>query len=241
MMRKREAVELGSAVRAYVEQGLEDEAFGLLAPVLSRRIPFPHLEHIGRAMALDDLEEMAPFLDRIAASRSEGGWVIIAAALQRYLPERPEAVFRRTRAYIIQADVWYACDIFGERIPGIALLQAFDRSLALLAPWRDDANPWVRRTVGVAVHTWAKRTRGAPDALPQAQILLQFLEPLLEERDTRALKGIGWGLKTLGRYYPELTAHWLETQLRQGKQPRALMVRKAVTYLPAPLRARFDA
>ncbi len=241
MMRKREAVELGSAVRAYVEQGLEDEAFGLLAPVLSRRIPFPHLEHIGRAMALDDLEEMAPFLDRIAASRSEGGWVIIAAALQRYLPERPEAVFRRTRAYIIQADVWYACDIFGERIPGIALLQAFDRSLALLAPWRDDANPWVRRTVGVAVHTWAKRTRGAPDALPQAQILLQFLEPLLEERDTRALKGIGWGLKTLGRYYPELTARWLEAQLHQGKRPRALMVRKAVTYLPSPLRARFDA
>ena len=239
-MRKHEAVELGAAIRAYLEQGLEDEAFGLLAPVLSRRIPFPRLEHIGRAMALDDLEEMAPFLDRIAASRWEEGWVIIAAALQRYLPERPEAVFRRTRAYIVQADVWYACDIFGVRVPGIALLQAFDRSLALLAPWRDDANPWVRRTVGVAVHAWAKRTRGAPDALPQARILLQFLEPLLEERDTRALKGIGWGLKTLGRYYPELTARWLEAQLRQGKQPRALMVRKAVTYLPSPLRARFD-
>ena len=240
-MRKQEAVELGSAIRACLERGREDEALGLLAPVLRSRIPFPRLESIGKALALDDLGEVAPFLDRVAATRSEGGWVVIAASLQRYLPGRLEAVFRLARAYVVQAGVWYACDIFGERVPGTALLLDFDHALALLAPWRDDANPWVRRTVGVAVHYWAKRTQGEPDAFPRAQILLRFLEPVLEEKDMRALKGIGWGLKTMGRYYPELTAQWLKAQLDQGRQPRALMVRKAVTYLPRHLRARFDA
>ena len=239
-MRKQDAIELGAAVHVYLEQGLEDEAFGLLLPVLGQRISFPRLENIGKAMATDNLGVIEPFLDRIAATQSEGGWVIIAAALQRYLPERLEYVFRRTRDFIIQANVWYACDIFGERIPGTALLQAFDRSLALLAHWREDANPWVRRTVGIAVHYWAKRTKGELRYLSQAHILLQFLEPLLEERDTRALKGIGWGLKTMGRYYPELTARWLEAQLRQGKQPRTLMVQKTVTYLPHHLRERFN-
>ena len=240
-MRKQEAIELGTAIRACLERGREDEAFGLLAPVLCSRVPFPRLESIGRAMALDGLGEMVPFLDRVAATRSEGGWVVIAASLQRYLPGRLEAVFQLTRAYVIQAGVWYACDIFGERVPGTGLLLDFDRSLASLVPWRDDANPWVRRTVGVAVHYWAKRTRGEPDAFPRAQILLRFLEPVLEEKDTRALKGIGWGLKTMGRYYPALTARWLEAQLGQGRQPRALMLRKAVTYLPQHLRARFNA
>ncbi len=238
-MRKREASRMGTVIHAHLEQARVEEAFALLAPILQQRIPFPRLEDVGRAMTLPDLEAMDPFLQRIAATRAEGGWVLIAAALQCYLPERLEAVFRRTRAFVIQADVWYACDIFGVRVPGPALLLAFDRARSSLVPWREDPNPWVRRTVGVAVHYWARRTQGKPDAIPRAQALLHFLEPLLEERDTRALKGIGWGLKTLGRYYPELTARWLEAQLRQGKRPRALMVRKAVTYLPPQLKARF--
>ena len=238
-MRKREAVELGNWVRSLLDLGDAERAFSLLQPLLQRRVPFPRLEEVGRAMALPELEMMDPFLERIAASRAEGGWVIIAAALQCYLDADLLAVFARTRAFIVLADVWYACDIFGERVPGPALLQDFDTALSLLAPWRNDSNVWIRRTVGVAVHHWAKRTRGTPECTDRAQVLLDFLEPLLEERETAALKGIGWGLKTMGRYYPEVLTHWLEEQLyRRGKRPRRLMVQKAITYLPPPFRAR---
>jgi hypothetical protein len=47
-------------------------------------------------------------------------------------------------------------------------------ALALLAPWRDDANRWVRRTVGVAVHFWAKRAHGDPKHARQVKTLLKF-------------------------------------------------------------------
>jgi hypothetical protein len=119
------------------------------------------------------------------------------------------------------------------------LVSDFDAALALLAPWCGDENRWVRRTVGVAVHFWAKRSRGAPELSAQAEALLAFLEPMFEEWQMDAVKGVGWGLKTLGRHYPELMTDWLEEQVvRQQRRHRALMLRKAATYLSDEQRAR---
>jgi hypothetical protein len=112
--------------------------------------------------------------------------------------------------------------------------------LDLLAPWREDANRWVRRTVGVAVHFWAKRSRGEHAA--EAKGLLTFLEPMFEEWNMDAVKGVGWGLKTLGRHYPDLVADWLAQQLvHRQRRHRALMLRKALTYLSDEQRARATA
>lgn len=47
-----------------------------------------------------------------------------------------------------------------------------------------------------------------------------------------AAKGIGWGIKTLGKYYPQLVTAWLVDLLRNPQlHYRALMLRKATTYL----------
>ena len=63
---------------------------------------------------------------------------------------------------------------------------------------------------------------------------------MFAEWDMDAVKGVGWGLKTLGKYYPDLVADWLAQQAVQGQQRyRTLMLRKALTYLPAEQRARF--
>jgi hypothetical protein len=53
-----------------------------------------------------------------------------------------------------------------------------------------------------------------------------------------AVKGIGWGLKTLGRHYPRLVADWLVDRLAEGGRHRALVLRKALTYLPDDERER---
>jgi hypothetical protein len=53
---------------------------------------------------------------------------------------------------------------------------------------------------------------------------------MFEEWDTSALKGIGWGLKTIGRCYPDLLVAFLHQQL-VTKRPRKLLLRKATTYL----------
>jgi len=238
-MKTQEARELGERIAALVRARQPLKAYALLAPILAQRTSFPLLERIGEAVGAGSPKSVNVFLERIAAAKTEGGWVVIGKALGEQLDRGPAGAFARCRRYIIAADVWYATDILGERVPGPALVSDFQAALALLAPWREDTNRWVRRTVGVAVHFWAKRSRSAPEHIPQAKMLLDLLEPMFEEQDTDAIKGVGWGLKTLGKHYPNLIADWLAQQVvHRQRRPRALMLRKALTYLSEERRAR---
>jgi len=55
---------------------------------------------------------------------------------------------------------------------------------------------------------------------------------VFEEWEMSAVKGVGWGLKTLGKYYPGLMVDWLADEVVPGeRRHRALMLRKALTYL----------
>jgi len=238
-MRVGEARELGERVAALVQAGQMTQAYALLAPVLAARTPFPVLGRIGEAIGAGPLEPANTFLEHVAAAKTEGGWVVIGSALGQQWTRDLESAFARCRDLIIAADVWYAADILGERVPGPALVADFRPSLDLLAPWREDGNRWVRRTVGVSVHFWAKRSRGAADCTAQAEALLALMAPMFEEWDMDAVKGVGWGLKTLGKHYPDLVADWLAQQVVPGqRRHRTLMLRKALTYLSDEQRAR---
>ena len=231
--------ELGQRIGALVQAGQMAEAYALLAPVLARRTPFLKLGLIGEAVGAGPLREVNPFLERVASHKTEGGWVVIGTALGKQMDRDLAGAFGRCRDYVVAADVWYGADILGERVPGPALVSDFDPTLGLLAPWRQDANRWVRRAVGVAVHFWAKRSQGAVELTPRAQALLALLEPMFWEWDMDAVKGIGWGLKTLGRKYPEQVADWLAQQVVPGQgRHRKLMLRKALTFLSDEQRAR---
>jgi hypothetical protein len=62
---------------------------------------------------------------------------------------------------------------------------------------------------------------------------------MFEEQFVDAAKGVGWGLKTLGRAYPELLAEWLHTQVVHRVRPhRAVLMNKALTYLSEEQRTR---
>jgi len=233
-MKTQEAKELGERIAVLVQAGQIAQAYALLSPVLAERTPFSLLGRIGEAIGAGLLEAVNVFLEHVAADKTEGGWVVIASALGGQLDRDPAGAFARCREYIIAADVWYATDILGERVPGPALVANFQPALDLLAPWREDDNRWVRRMVGVAVHFWAKRSRG--EFASQAEALLAFLEPMFGEWDVDAVKGVGWGLKTMGRHYPDLVADWLAQQV--GRRHQALMLRKALTYLSDEQRAR---
>ena len=238
-MRAREARDLGRRVAACVHKQEIEEAYRLLAPVLEERTPFPKLGLIGDAVGAGRLDTTNAFLDVIASERTEGGWVVIGTALGRQLDRDLPGAFRRCRDYIVAADVWYGADILGERVPGPALVESFEPAVARLSPWREDQNVWVRRAVGVAVHFWAKRSRGAEGLASRAQALLRLLEPMFEEWEMSAVKGVGWGLKTLGKHYPDLVADWLAQEVGPGERHhRALMLRKALTYLSEQQRKR---
>jgi 3-methyladenine DNA glycosylase AlkD len=198
-MKTREAREMGQRLAALVQAGQPVQAHALLAPVLARRTPFAMLRRIGRPIGADSLGLVNPLLELIATGKTEGGWVVISSALEGQLERDLDGAFARCRDFIVLGDVWYAADILGEGVVGHALLALFQPSLNRLASWREDSNHWVRRAVGAGVHFWAKRSRGATEHISQAEALLAFLEPMFEERDISAAKGVGWGLKTLGR------------------------------------------
>lgn len=236
-MKAKQARELGAQIAKLVHQGQTEAACALLSPVLAQRTRFDTLRRIAAPTGAGPLEPVNAFLERVAADRTEGGWVVIARSLEGQLERDLAGAFERCRAFIAAADAWYAADILGEGVLGEALVADFEAALALLAPWREDADPWVRRAVGVAAHYWAKRSRGAAELAPQAEALLALLEPLFEERDMRAVKGVGWGLKTLGRNYPQLMTDWLVQQVLAQRPHRAIMLRKALTFLSDEQRA----
>ena len=238
-MKARDADLFGAEVAALVQSGQPGRAYTLLAPILAERTPFRLLDRIGKRIGACPLPETIPFLQQIADQRTEGGWVIIGSALGQQLDRDLDGALARCRAFIIAAQVWYATDILSERVPGPAMVTGLEPTLELIDPWRADQDRWVRRAVGVAVHFWAKRSQGAPELCAQAGVLLAFLEPMFEEWDMDAIKGVGWGLKTLGRYYPDLVAGWLVEQVVQRRRRhRALILRKATTYLSDEQRAR---
>ena len=235
-MKTQEARELGERIAALVGDGQVVGAYDLLSPVLAERTPFAMLRRIGEPVGACPQKAMDAFLDLIAIDKTEGGWVIIQSVLAQMLDRDLSGAFTRCRDFIVTADVWYAADTMGEGVVGQALVRHFEPASGLLDSWRKDDNPWVRRAVGIGVHFWAKRSRGSVELVPQAKTLLAFLEPMWGEWDMIAVKGVGWGLKTMGRNYPDLVADWLPK--RVDRRHRALMLRKAVMGLSEEQRAR---
>jgi 3-methyladenine DNA glycosylase AlkD len=238
-MKTREARELGERIAALAGDGQVLGAYDLLSPVLVERTPFAMLRRIGEPLGACLQGEMDVFLDLVAVDKTEGGWVVIQSALEQMLDRDLSGAFVRCRDFIITADIWYAADTLGEGVVGQALVRHFEPALTLADPWREDDNAWVRRAVGTGVHFWAKRSRGAAELVPQAKTLLAFLEPMWGEWEMDAVKGVGWGLKTLGRNYPDLMADWLPGQV--NRRHRTLMLRKAVKGLSEEQRARLTA
>lgn len=229
MVNSRKADDIADLLTRYLTLGECGRAFEQLQPVLEERTPFFLLDRLAAGIVAD-WPETNRFLDMIAVDGSEGGWVVIGSSLRNHYPTQPALILEACQRYIVAADIWYGADILGERVPGPALVQDFEQAKALLVSWRTAENRWLRRSVGVAVHYWSKRSGGDEALATQAQKLLDFLAPMFEEWDMDAVKGVGWGLKTLGRYYPLQLADWLQAQ--NGRPHRRLMLRKAVTYLP---------
>jgi hypothetical protein len=237
-MRVKEARRIGKQVATLVHNGYPHAAYQLLVPTLAERTRFPMLERIGEPIGAGPIDSTNAFLELVVHGKTEGGWVVIGAALREQLGRDMPGAFNRARDAIRAAQVWYASDIIGERVPGQALVEYFDAALEQLDPWRWDTSSWVRRSVGVAVHMWAKRSGGDYALQPRAVTLMDFLEPLIPDWNMDAVKGTGWGLKTLGKYYPEALTDWLVERLPGQPRMRAIVRRKAMTYLSEEQRKR---
>lgn len=143
-MKTQEYREFGAEITRLVQAGNICQAYDRLLPILNARTPFRLSGLIGAAIGQGEIKQVNPFLERIAQDKTEGGWVVIGAALGEQITRDLPGAFSCCRDYIITGDIWYCTDILGERVPGPALLVEFEAALSLLAGWREDANRWVR-------------------------------------------------------------------------------------------------
>jgi hypothetical protein len=232
-MRISQAKLISEHLVSLIENNDLETAYSSLCPILSERTPFSSLSLIGSKIGACPTDPVNELLVRIASDETMGGWVIIGSALGAQLNQDFQGSFHRCNQYIISADSWYGSDIMAERTPGPALVLDFNKALENLTAWREDPNHWVRRAAGVSVHYWAKKSAGNEIHLLEAKKLLDFLTPMFSEWDMDAAKGVGWGLKTLGKHYPELVTPWLTQQVINPQiRYRAIVLRKSLTYLP---------
>ena len=235
-MRAAETRVVGEYIARQISAGDFKGADFLLNPILSSKTAFSMLDILGCRIGMESPERVNFYLDRISSQRTMGGWVVIASALKKQLSVDFHGAIQQCEKFTRLSDTWYGVDIFGERVPGPALVIDVNETLGIIRPWRDDDNRWIRRMLGVSVHNWAKAARGSNQFENDVELILDFLVPMFTERNYDAVKGIGWGLKTLGRYYPDILTGWLNFQ--KTRPHTAIMMRKAVTFLPAELKER---
>lgn len=232
----RDADSVASEAEAIIRKGDPEKACNILDPLALGRTKFPILDRMGMRLGQASLEEVALLdgLDRMISRGSVGYYVIVGSALAQRLGSNMTTCLEKTAKYIVIGENWAKCDSIAERVWGQALVCNFPQAYKYLARIRDHENRWIRRAVGVAVHYFAKRR---PTAMAELRKLLVLLAPELGEREYDAIKGVGWGFKTIGKYQPQLLTKFLENHVKRV-HPTRLMLKKATTYLPARTKRR---
>jgi hypothetical protein len=162
-MNAKEARQLGQKIAVLVQEGRIEAAYARLAPTLAERTPFPMLERIGRPAGELALQKGRAFANRIATEKTEGGWVVVGAILREQIQRDPSGSFHHCRTHILTANVWYAADILGERVPGPDLVNDFEKAFMLLPKKKfskrlkresfvKTRSAWLRRLPHYAVH-----------------------------------------------------------------------------------------
>lgn len=221
----------------YAQKNQAQVAADSLKPLLKSKCSFSKLDKLGSLIGNKAKQNPLRFFetfDCIVESQAMGGFVVVGEALVSVLETDFEASMQKSHEYIIKGATWYVSDIIGERSIGKAVVKHFEQTLPYLEKFLGDENKWVKRSAGVAVHYFAKRVL---DNQEKAKVLLDVLAPHIEERQVDVVKGIGWGIKTMGRIYPEVVVPFLIEQLKAKKKLSKLMLRKALKYLPEDKKA----
>jgi len=208
----------------------KEDFWNILNPVLDAKVPFPLLDEMGKRLGEAGRFNPSKYFvvfDEIIAKDKMGGYVIVGQALAAFLETELEASISKATEVIVKGQTWYVCDIVGERVLGQALVAHFDSAISVLERMTVVEDQWVRRSIGVAVHFFAKRNREDIEKMRQLMALLLFV---IEDKRVNVVKGVGWGLKTIGKYQPKLVEEYLQETVKT-KRISKLMLRKATTYL----------
>jgi 3-methyladenine DNA glycosylase AlkD len=189
----------------------------VMSPVLDAKIPFPLLDEIGKLLGetgkLDRSRYFRVF-DDIVVTDKMGGYVIVGQTLAAFFETDLEEAIVKAREVVIKGKTWYVCDIVGDRVFGQALVKHFEPTIVILEDVTSLEEPEVRRSIGVGVHFFAKSKQKDIEGIRR---LLSVLSNLVGDRRVFVVKGVGWGLKTIGIYQPEPIVEYLQETLQTTK------------------------
>ncbi len=169
--------------------------------LLSHKVKFPILEFVAQSLYnCISLDDQLSILTGLFGKPEHGSSVIAGKLLQLHLPHNLPEAFTLATEGIIRGDKWYHCDHLGERVFGHGLLTAYPRAFPLLTDTLQHKNHWIRRAVGVATHYATKK--GLP--VTQVESTLTLLLSQADTRDYQVQRGLGWGLKTIAKFHPQL-------------------------------------
>lgn len=168
---------------------------------LEKKIRFPLLEFAAKELyKIVPEKDQIKVTDKIIELHTIGGNVLAGIILQLRLKSHFTESHHKAIEYVIKEDLWYVCDIIGERVLGHSLLNDPEETIPLLKSYTNHSDKWVVRSIGVAAHYAVKK------GLKKASVEKVFLI-LLSCANTiefHTKKGIGWGVKTVSKFHPEI-------------------------------------
>ena len=200
--RKSDIKPLIAAAQAHYAPGDPTElANWCLSHILCHRVKFPLLEYTAvQFSTFLPRQEQHTFITALFGRAEHGSSVIIGKLLQLWLPDDLSGAFDLASQTITSGDTWYHCDHIGERVYGHGLLTQTKEALPLLTNTLKNGDEWNQRAVGVAAHYSTKKGL-------EVEKVTAVLNLLLTRANTNSYevqRGVGWGLKTIAKFHPDL-------------------------------------
>lgn len=198
-----------SEVKIYLKKCLDAfQNYGLASCVqtvekelLNRKVKFPLLEYCSHELFKEIPEEhQIAFCDQIEALKTEGGNVLLGIFLQNRLQKHFEQSLQKATEYISQADVWYVCDIIGERVFGYSLLHQPDKTIPQIKKLATHPSNWVVRSLGAGTHYAIKKGLSKENVA----IIFPVLLSMANTKDKEIKQGVGWAAKTTAKFHPDI-------------------------------------
>ena len=144
---------------------------------------------------------------------------------QKRLEDHYEESIQKATQYIADADIWYVCDIIGERVFGYSLLHQPEITIPVVQKLSNHPSNWVIRSLGAGIHYSIKKGLDKQNV----NTLFQLLLSMANTKDKEIRQGIGWAAKTTARFHPEIidqfeteihntekVANWFRTKISIG-------------------------
>ena len=204
--RKSEVKELLiKCIDLYHAEGLDECLHELETLILSQKVKFPLLEYCAQEFhARLQPNEHLPFCDKIQALKTEGGNVILGIMLQKRLGTHFLESINKATEYIADADIWYVCDIIGERVYGYALLHTPEITIPEFDRLSKHQTHWVVRALGAGTHYAIKKGLD-PN---HVKTVFKLLLTMANTKDKEIRQGVGWAAKTTAKFHPDIITHF---------------------------------